>query len=147
MSKIIENKVLLGQFTDAFGKVMQASGRQLEGIQIERLFMQIDANSDGGIDWNEFSNYMLMESQANQTEIAETVVSLHTIFFVRDKFQPRNLCSLAFSSQKRRAAPIDLNRIGTSHRQRASQWTHTIASTSQPPASARSAFGASPACP
>lgn len=82
MSKIIENKVLLGQFTDAFGKVMQASGRQLEGIQIERLFMQIDANSDGGIDWNEFSNYMLMESQANQTEIAETVVSLHTIFFL-----------------------------------------------------------------
>ena len=37
--------------------------------------MQIDANSDGGIDWSEFSDYMLMESRANQTEIAEKVVS------------------------------------------------------------------------
>jgi WD40 repeat protein len=43
--------------------------------------MQIDANSDGGIDWNEFSNYMLMESQANQTEITENVSN----FFLSEK--------------------------------------------------------------
>ncbi len=28
-----------------------------------RLFMRIDANSDGSLDWDEFSNYMLLESQ------------------------------------------------------------------------------------
>jgi Ca2+-binding EF-hand superfamily protein len=64
------------QFSDAFGKVLESSGGKLEGLQIERLFMQIDANSDGGVDWNEFSNYMLLESQANQSEPTEHVVSI-----------------------------------------------------------------------
>ena len=64
------------QFIDAFGSVIEVGGKKIEDEQIERLFLQIDANSDGGIDWGEFSDYMLMESQANQTEIAEKVVSL-----------------------------------------------------------------------
>ena len=64
---------------EAFGSVIKSSGKNLENDQIERLFMQIDANSDGGIDWSEFSDYMLMESQANQTEIAEKVVSIQTL--------------------------------------------------------------------
>lgn len=29
--------------------------------------MRIDANSDGTIDWNEFSNYMLLESQVGSS--------------------------------------------------------------------------------
>ncbi len=66
---------LFSQFIEAFGSVVESSGEKIEDEQIERLFMQIDANSDGGIDWSEFSDYMLMESQANQTEIAEKVVS------------------------------------------------------------------------
>ena len=27
--------------------------------QIEKLFMKIDANSDGSVDWEEFSNYIM----------------------------------------------------------------------------------------
>lgn len=30
---------------------------------LEHLFMKIDANSDGCVDWTEFSNFMLLESR------------------------------------------------------------------------------------
>jgi hypothetical protein len=42
------------QFMDAFGSIINRDGSMTQD-QIARLFMQIDANSDGGIDWNEFS--------------------------------------------------------------------------------------------
>lgn len=50
------------EFMEAFGSIINRDGSMTQD-QIARLFMQIDANSDGGIDWNEFSTYMLMESQ------------------------------------------------------------------------------------
>jgi hypothetical protein len=50
------------EFMEAFGSIINRDGSMTQE-QIARLFMQIDANSDGGIDWNEFSTYMLMESQ------------------------------------------------------------------------------------
>ena len=31
--------------------------------QLNQLFMKIDADSGGSVDWNEFMNYMLMEKQ------------------------------------------------------------------------------------
>lgn len=42
---------------------------------IERLFMKIDANSDGSITWDEFSTYMMLENQGSaklrETEVRE----------------------------------------------------------------------------
>lgn len=32
---------------------------------IRKLFMRVDANSDGTVDWDEFVTYMLMENQGN----------------------------------------------------------------------------------
>ena len=46
---------------DAFGGVL---GKNLTGEQLVHLFMKIDANSDGSVDWEEFTNYMLLENQA-----------------------------------------------------------------------------------
>lgn len=32
---------------------------------LAKLFMRIDANSDGTVSWDEFSSYMLLESQGS----------------------------------------------------------------------------------
>ena len=31
--------------------------------QLNQLFMKIDADSNGSVEWNEFMNYMLLENQ------------------------------------------------------------------------------------
>ena len=49
------------EFLDAFGGVL---GKNLTHEQLTHLFMKIDANSDGSVDWDEFTNYMLLETQA-----------------------------------------------------------------------------------
>lgn len=36
-------------------------------IALKRLFMRIDANSNGIVDWDEFCTYMLLESQGSAT--------------------------------------------------------------------------------
>jgi Ca2+-binding EF-hand superfamily protein len=58
------------EFMDAFGSIINKDGSMTED-QIARLFMQIDANADGGIDWSEFSTYMLMESKSNGQVLAK----------------------------------------------------------------------------
>ena len=47
------------QFIAAFGKVL---GKGLKYKQLNQLFMRIDADSGGSVDWNEFMNYMLIEN-------------------------------------------------------------------------------------
>eukprot|EP01083_Nonionella_stella_P100616 284025_1 len=48
------------EFVAAFG---QALGKNLAQQKLTHLFMKIDANSDGSVDWDEFTNYLLMENQ------------------------------------------------------------------------------------
>eukprot|EP00960_Hanusia_phi_P037172 752776-Hanusia_phi.AAC.1 len=67
------------EFMDAFGSILNKDG-SLTRDQIRRLFMQIDANSDGVVDWNEFSTYMLMESQMSGALVTEKTSK----FFVSD---------------------------------------------------------------
>ncbi len=47
------------QFREVFGKIL---GDNLTHEQVNMLFMKIDANSDGTVDWNEFSGYMISGS-------------------------------------------------------------------------------------
>lgn len=47
------------EFIAAFGKVL---GKGLNYKQLNQLFMRIDADSGGTVDWNEFMNYMLIEN-------------------------------------------------------------------------------------
>ncbi|KAI9094719.1 WD40-repeat-containing domain protein [Phlyctochytrium arcticum] len=46
----------IDKFREVFGKVV---GGNLTYDQMTMLFMKIDANSDGTVDWDEFSNYMM----------------------------------------------------------------------------------------
>jgi Ca2+-binding EF-hand superfamily protein len=45
-------------------------------LALKKLFMRIDANSDGSVDWDEFSNFMLMESQGGAS-IREVEMSIN----------------------------------------------------------------------
>ncbi|KAI9204974.1 WD40-repeat-containing domain protein [Polychytrium aggregatum] len=47
-------------FREVFGKVL---GGNLSHDQMTMLFMKIDANSDGTVDWDEFSTYMMSAGQ------------------------------------------------------------------------------------
>ena len=49
------------EFLEAFGGVL---GKNLSHEQLTHLFMKIDADSNGTIDWDEFTNFMLLENQA-----------------------------------------------------------------------------------
>ena len=48
------------EFVSAFRSVKEVSQTATEE-QIQHLFMKIDANSDGTVDWDEFTNHMLLE--------------------------------------------------------------------------------------
>jgi len=58
----------LDEFVDAFGEVL---GVGMSRKQLVQLFMRIDANSDGSIDWEEFMNYILLENESLSSMRAE----------------------------------------------------------------------------
>ncbi|CEP03071.1 unnamed protein product (mitochondrion) [Plasmodiophora brassicae] len=53
------------EFVSLLGKVL---GKQTATNRrdLTHLFMKIDANSDGTVDWDEFTHFLLMENQANE---------------------------------------------------------------------------------
>lgn len=55
-------QLTMEEFTNAFAGVLSTEdgGDQLA---LQKLFMRIDANADGTVDWDEFSSYMLLENQ------------------------------------------------------------------------------------
>lgn len=38
-------------------------GKEMSDKEFKQLFMKIDADSNGTVEWNEFMNYMLLEKQ------------------------------------------------------------------------------------
>lgn len=53
----------MDEFVKAFGHIL---GDNLSQHQLTRLFMKIDANSDGSVDWPEFTEYMLLENKGTE---------------------------------------------------------------------------------
>eukprot|EP01012_Entosiphon_sulcatum_P039997 TRINITY_DN53619_c0_g1_i1.p1 TRINITY_DN53619_c0_g1~~TRINITY_DN53619_c0_g1_i1.p1 ORF type:complete len:1158 (-),score=109.58 TRINITY_DN53619_c0_g1_i1:4-3477(-) len=53
------------EFINAFGSIL--GGRMTED-QLRLWFMRIDANANGSVDWDEFSSYLLLEAQKEQTQ-------------------------------------------------------------------------------
>ena len=47
------------EFKDAFGEII---GKNMNRKQLTQLFMKIDADSNGSVEWTEFMNYMLLEN-------------------------------------------------------------------------------------
>ena len=50
----------IDEFIMAFGEII---GKNMTQKQLNQLFMKIDADSNGSVDWPEFMNYMLLENQ------------------------------------------------------------------------------------
>ena len=50
----------IDEFIEAFGEII---GKNMTDKQLNQLFMKIDADSNGSVDWPEFMNYMLLENQ------------------------------------------------------------------------------------
>ena len=50
----------LEEFVAAFGDVI---GEGLSNKELVQLFMRIDTNSDGSIDWDEFMNFIILENE------------------------------------------------------------------------------------
>jgi hypothetical protein len=53
--------ILRLQFISVFRKIFKQGHTEL---QLKHLFMKIDANSNGGVDWDEFSTYIMLEHQS-----------------------------------------------------------------------------------
>lgn len=53
----------MDEFLAAFGKIF---AKRLNQQELTNLFMKIDANSDGTVDWNEFTEYMLLENEGKE---------------------------------------------------------------------------------
>ena len=49
----------IDEFTDAFGSIL---AKNMNPKQLNQLFMKIDADSNGSVEWHEFMNYMLLEN-------------------------------------------------------------------------------------
>ena len=54
----------LEEFSTAFSSVITSANES----DIKSLFCKIDTNSDGVVDWEEFSNYLLLSSATQATE-------------------------------------------------------------------------------
>jgi WD40 repeat protein len=66
------------EFVAAFKGLLQTQDGSDEAALL-KLFSRVDANCDGEIDWDEFSNYMLLESQGTaQIRDVEAGVKLST---------------------------------------------------------------------
>ena len=70
----------LSEFVDAFGGII---GKDMNKKQINQLFMKIDADSNGDVDWDEFMNYMLLENETLSSMKAE-----HFEYVKSDKEDP-----------------------------------------------------------
>jgi Ca2+-binding EF-hand superfamily protein len=49
----------IDEFIEAFGEII---GKNMTPKQLNQLFMKIDADSNGSVEWHEFMNYMLLEN-------------------------------------------------------------------------------------
>eukprot|EP00948_MAST-09A_sp_MAST-9A-sp1_P002549 g2549.t1 len=68
-------------FVEQFGEIL---GDNLTAQQLTHLFMKIDANSDGTVDWDEFTNYMFLDNQDTAASKSEE----DTIKFISGGAEP-----------------------------------------------------------
>ncbi|KDO18286.1 hypothetical protein SPRG_16324, partial [Saprolegnia parasitica CBS 223.65] len=68
------------QFVSHFGSIL--GGDHWTPTQISQLFMKIDANSDGTVDWDEFTNFMFLNANATKDSSATSTAA----FLPRDDY-------------------------------------------------------------
>lgn len=67
----------MDEFIEEFGHII---GANLSRGELQTMFMKIDANSDGDVDWDEFTNWMLkMEAGAHSMTEDKELGMLHAM--------------------------------------------------------------------
>ncbi|XP_028518792.1 WD repeat-containing protein 49 [Exaiptasia diaphana] len=61
----------LDEFRQAMIKTMAGKGELPDDHQLSIIFMKVDANCDGTVDWEEFCSYMLLENQLKDVMTSE----------------------------------------------------------------------------
>ncbi|KAL9972869.1 hypothetical protein ACROYT_G019251 [Oculina patagonica] len=61
----------LDEFRQAMIKTMAGKGEVPDDNQLAIIFMKVDANCDGTVDWEEFCSYMLLETQLKDVMTSE----------------------------------------------------------------------------
>lgn len=59
----------IDEFCDQLGPYL---GKNLSKEEISQLFMKIDADAGGTVDWDEFSNYMFLKRAENDEDNVES---------------------------------------------------------------------------
>ena len=67
------------EFVEAFGSIL---GSNLTKEQLTHLFMKIDANSDGSVDWDEFTNYMFL-GNADARDVSAAITEGFNSFYLQ----------------------------------------------------------------
>ena len=69
----------IDEFCESMKKLM---GNKVEESELEKIFMKVDTNCDGTVDWDEYLSYMLLEYQgqdsmnmASNEQIFPTVIT------------------------------------------------------------------------
>ncbi|KAJ3092125.1 hypothetical protein HK100_007012, partial [Physocladia obscura] len=68
-----QNRMNIDEFRATFGKVLDEN---LSADQMGLLFMQIDANTDDAVDWDEFSTFMLLRDDRKSRMLEEASTTL-----------------------------------------------------------------------
>jgi hypothetical protein len=81
-----EGGLAMEDFVAAFGQAFQFSGsgdgtggKERTRQDLENIFMKIDANSDGTVDWDEFTNFILLLNQGAQNMRNDEHQSKHSL--------------------------------------------------------------------
>ena len=67
------------EFVEAFGSIL---GSNLTKEQLTHLFMKIDANSDGSVDWDEFTNYMFL-GNADARDVSTAITAGFNSYYLQ----------------------------------------------------------------
>ncbi|CAK8691170.1 unnamed protein product [Clavelina lepadiformis] len=67
----------MDEFREAMRKTM---GSEIDVKELEMLFMKVDTNCDGAVDWDEYLSYMLLEYQEkdSMTSLVKEVAHQHS---------------------------------------------------------------------
>lgn len=86
-------ELTIEEFCEQLGPYL---GNNLSKQQVTQLFMKIDADAGGTVDWDEFSNYMFLKRAENEDDNA---TAFRFFPMVRAGCQRMCLCAIACAAQ------------------------------------------------
>ena len=56
-------------------------GTRITDAELDRIFMKVDTNCDGTVDWDEYLTYMLLECRGQDTMSVQVSLVFYLVFF------------------------------------------------------------------